>query len=111
MALVEEEDDSFEKLLEEKRHNEMIQVLTKILVKLEAEPMTETLEKSLKSIAERPVDNTTITEAISAISKVIVKKIDELKIVYKAKAEAKECEFTVHYGKDDKIDFVTVKGK
>ncbi len=108
MALTEERE--FQSLLKEKNHKEMINVLTKILIELktEAPPPTEGLENMLKEIAERPVDKTVPT-AINAISKEIVKKLNEIKEAYVPKPT--EWKFDVHYTKDDKVDYVTVRGK
>jgi hypothetical protein len=106
------EEQEFLTLLQDKHHKELIGVMTKILEKLENTPPTENLEKILKQIAEKPAAD--LPGAITAISKVLVKKIDELKQTYKQAPQSNKKEewvFDVHYDGEEKISHVTVKGK
>jgi hypothetical protein len=72
------EDIEFDLLLKEKRHKEIIQVLSKILGKLETNSISKSIELSINKLVDKATDED-IPSSISSLGKVIVNKLEELK--------------------------------
>jgi len=72
------EDMEFNLLLNEKRHKELIEVLKKILLKLETTSVSKAIEVSINKLLDNTA-KTDIPSSITAIGKVIVDKLEELK--------------------------------
>lgn len=101
-----EEEKEFIRLLEQKRHKELIAVMTKILTKLESSKPTENIEGLLTNIANKKDD--TMPKAIVAISKLVVNKLEDLKTAYNSKPN--EWNFQVIRDDEGCINSVRVKG-
>lgn len=110
---MENEDKQFELLLNEKKHKELITILTKILVSLDnnSTPITfdnSKVENLLTTLVDKSDDS--IPKSITLIGNAIIKKIEELKIIQQPAIKLKEqWEFKVNY--DDKGYITTIIAK
>lgn len=92
------------KLLEEKRHNELIDVLSDMSVKLETSNITDSMELLIKTTS----DSNTVPESIKALTKALSSKIDSLKDVYNNKLD--KWKFNVFRDTNGYINIVTANG-
>ena len=105
-----DEEREFRTLLKEKRHTELIKILTEIAAQLKENPLEESMQKLLSEIAKKEPDDTASAGMI-AISKVIEKQIED------SKAEREEFYrnrhtawlFKVRNDEDGDIDSVLVR--
>ena len=108
------DEQKFLTLLAEKRHKELIEVLSKLSVSPSDSKISDGLETLIKTIAEKETPNE-LPEAAVAISKIIVSKLDNIEnaIVKELKNlssnRPREWEFKLNYGITGEVD--TIRGK
>jgi cell surface protein SprA len=71
-------DIEFELLLKEKRHKELIKLLSKILTNLETDSISKSIELSINKLLDKSI-NDDLPSSISSIGKIIIDKLEELK--------------------------------
>ena len=102
------EDIEFDLLLKEKRHKELIDVLKKILLRLDSDSISKSIEKSISLLITKDSNklDKEIPSSIVSIGNAIIKKIEEIN-----KVQTKEWVFSIERNTYGYISSVIAKQK